>query len=388
MIIFAQKHLSGIDKIIFIPVIRLAIFLKVTLGMFTRAISNFWLPVLDAIIIFASLAITKKAWLDYIKPDTNYPTQLVTYLFTAYILIWLFSLGIGGAYDRPVKSKNIFRPMIIGVLITLAIYGLLPEQFRFSRGITLIGAGISTLVLYAVRLILEGRRSARAYSNKVLIVGNEQSAQSIKNVLTTSGVDKDIIGYMGEGKEALGKRENLEQIIGVHKIGELIFCMNDMTMTESFSIMKKWKSELSYKFFNLKSHSIIGSHTKNNPGELYAFDLHFNISKQSGRRDKRTFDIIAAIILVITSPILVLGPKRYLLSFITHVLLGKKTIVGYYPSSSIAHLPKIRESVITIHSHQNLNEINSTLVNQAYAKNYTWKQDLNTLLKYGKNTYA
>ena len=75
---------------------------------------------------------------------------------------------------------------------------------------------------------------------------------------------------------------------------------------------------------------LIGSNYTNSPEELYTPDFG-NISNATNRRSKRLFDIIAALLLLVLSPILFWPQKRKRRYFADclSVLFGKKSWVGY-----------------------------------------------------------
>ena len=79
------------------------------------------------------------------------------------------------------------RGMFIGGIITLAMYGLLNEEFRFSRGITVLGALTGTLLILGSRKVLQALniKSVEPEQNHkhVIIVGTSAEEQEIRHLL-------------------------------------------------------------------------------------------------------------------------------------------------------------------------------------------------------------
>jgi hypothetical protein len=385
MIIFAQKHLNKNSKRVFIPLIKLAIAARAMLSIANRFLSTLWLPIIDCAFMFISLVQTKKYWLQYIKPDTIYNAVQVSTFFTIYILTWLICLFFYGAYDKPIKKYKIIFGMCIGAILTTSIYGLLPENIRFSRGITVIGALLSALLIWLFRFILQklGVLDNTDSKNKsILTVSNTNQINSIKKLLKDAGIDKDIVGNVydsQQNKSDLGSAENLKQIAELYKIGEIIFAYPSNSFKDIIHNISNLGSQFNYKIHGLHTESIIGSNSKNTAGDLYASDWHFNIATSEGRRNKRVFDVLSALIILISMPINYWFIKqKNIYANAIWVLLGKKTWFTYHHSN--ANLPKLKPGVFSIC--KDATGINVQQLDLLYARNYKAAEDRKMLLQY------
>ncbi|MGM0504958.1 MAG: glycosyltransferase family 2 protein, partial [Bacteroidota bacterium] len=133
--------------------------------------------------------------------------------------------------------------------------------------------------------------------------------------------------------------------------------------------------------------SIIGSNSINTSGDLYTVDIN-SIAKEKNILNKRIFDIISSLLILIISPFILLLSKNSfnLINNSFNVLLGFKTWVGYYRDDKINtdHLPKIKDGVLSPWILVNPKGQNQTVYNKAnmiYAKNYTVWNDLKILLR-------
>src|SRR5690606_35496449 len=84
-----------------------------------------------------------------------YPRPYVYYALLIYSLVWVLAIFLNGGYDKPFHKKHFFTGIISGSILLLLIYGLMSEQFRFSRTILLLGTIWALLSLIGVRYLLE-----------------------------------------------------------------------------------------------------------------------------------------------------------------------------------------------------------------------------------------
>lgn len=137
---------------------------------------------------------------------------------------------------------------------------------------------------------------------------------------------------------------------------------------------------LDYKIVPEDSMSVIGSNSKNLQGELYTIDIRLNIATNSGRRNKRIFDVLASLAILILSPFLIfiVNDKTGLFKNIFDVISGRRTWVGYAPSGNQKTLPVIKPGILSPLDEWKTNSFNDGTIsrlNYLYAKDYTAMQD-------------
>ena len=100
---------------------------------------------------------------------------------------------------------------------------------------------------------------------------------------------------------------------------------------------------------------------------------------------KRSFDVIAALVLLLFYPLAVFFVKEKVgfLKNIFSVLIGEKTWVGYASNNIETYkLPKLKAGVVSpFVVFDNKKTINSHKINLLYAKNYSVFDDLRIVLK-------
>jgi O-antigen biosynthesis protein len=382
MIIFAQKHLSTAKQSTYIPLIKAAIFFKATLSVVTNFCGKLFLPVIDASIMLLCLFFTKNYWANNIKQEANYKHETLLIFFSFYIFTWLISLFLNGAYDKPLKKITIIKGMIIGVLLALAVYGLLPEANRFSRGITIFGAISATCLIWLLRFILQKLKIISTFNEakNIIIVSTKNEEVEIINLLKTAGIDKDIVNTIDIKNEVEATILELKNTASLYGSCEIIFANPSLSFLQIFSAISILGPTHNFKIHAQGTDSIIGSNSKNTAGDLYANDFHFTIATAAGKRNKRLFDLLSSFIILMFSFILFFIIKdKNIFKNALKVLLAKHTWLGYNNNASNNNLPKLKPSIFKIANKSNLSPELAQQLNINYARNYSTNFDLKNL---------
>lgn len=399
MIIFAQKHFSQKNARAFSFLIHIAIYFRALIAILARFIKSSFLPALDFLTIFLAYYFIEPIWENYkFKGSGQYPEEFLTYAVPSYILIWLISIWLNGGYSKHIHLIKLLRGIGIGTIIILAVYALLPETLRFSRALILVGAASTILISLINRLMIhyikffpqkfKPRRKLR-----IIIVGFQDEINRIEKIINEAESKPLIVGKVSPSDKLLeryhiGSINQLEEIIKIHKIDEIVFCAKDIPSNQIISNMLRLASfNLDYKIAQPDTLSIIGSNSIETSGELYTIEIS-SISNSKNIRNKRLFDIIFAMFILILSPLILLFFKIpfNLINNSVNVLLGSKTWIGYATKSDVhvEHLPEIKEGILTPLDVRSTKELTDSFIrntNLAYAKNYNFWTDLNILLK-------
>ena len=70
----------------------------------------------------------------------------VKYIIPIYALIWTTCNSLFGNQRPPVKYSNLFKGNLIGLIIILSLYALLPKSIQFSRAI-ILGSSMTCLLI-------------------------------------------------------------------------------------------------------------------------------------------------------------------------------------------------------------------------------------------------
>ncbi len=391
---FVSKHYGATSANIFNKLIQFAIFLRASISGFGKFIRWIGLPLIDAGFILLCIWGTKLFWYSKIKPDVKYIRETIVSAALVYTLIYIITSFFTGLYDKPFKQKNVTRSAIISTLILLAIYGLVPESYRFSRGIIAGSALVIFVILTLIRFILVKLKVLESYKNEIeenqtIIVGNKKDILAIEVIYANAALKDKILGNIAtdNNTNAFGKIENFKRIQKSISFKEVIFSASSLSYESIIQILANNKNKYQSKFYINTNTSIIGSDSKNTIGESITDFGHFNITSSASIRCKRILDVFASIILFVFSPLFYFlsSNKKYYFSQLFSILIGQNTFVGY--NKNHTDLPHIKVGkIINGYSKDSIDNILSDVsyfqLDYRYAKNYNYVNDVKIIWKY------
>lgn len=389
MSIFVRKHYSGSRASVFNFLIHIAIWIRAFLTAATNFIRRIGLPVLDAGIILLSFWLMKNIWSQYVRTDTDYEQRLLWVAFPAYTIIYLLVAYYAGLYDRWFRVSKLIRSTAIATIILLAGYALLPEHFRFSRGILLFGSVLAFVLISLLRWllisigVLNNIRNGEQNANTLIIASPEEYQETVQ-LMKDVGLHERILGRVSVNENdetAVGHWKNLKELSSVIPFREVIFCEGSLSFSEIIKVVLQLPSKMSIKFHASGSSSIVGSDSKNRSGEAMSIENGFRIGDPYNRRLKRLIDIFISSLGIITFPIhlfIVKKPFSFFANCIT-ILLAQKTWIGY--SVTEKSLPLLRNGILhsnggTRSENQSLPEESLKTLDYWYARDYEPSMDM------------
>jgi len=398
MIIFAGKHFSSRKARTFSILINMAIYFRAALSFARRFVSRIYRPLLDGLIIYLGYLFVLPFW-EQVRFNSvdYYPLLFLRVVVPAYILIWLSSLYYAGAYDKPMRLLSFLKGYLVGTVGILVIYALLPLEWRYSRALIFLGSLWAMVGTLGIRLVLHlaGVPDFQIDLNRqkrMVIVGMEEEARRIASLLQETQARPEIVGFVlpSSDKKAedgnpdyIGHIDQINEIAAIHRLDEIIFCSKDLSSRRIIKIMTRLiGSSVDFKIAPPESLSIIGSNSINTPGELYT--IHFNsIGKESNRRNKRLFDVVSSLLLLITFPLWFLFVKGHFNSVgnTLWVLLGFRTWVGYLSAEHREQpdLPRLKKGILhpgSPYATETLSPERINEINVVYSKDYRVLNDL------------
>lgn len=399
MAIFASKHLDGRQTKLYSLIIKLAIWLRASLGFVSRIFSRLSLFVLDFILIYAGFFLLERTWALHYWGDINYyPPHYIFCAVPIYISILLFSVYVCGGYVRQLKLARLVSGVFGGMLLLLVFYSLLPAELRYSRALVVMGSVMSLFILLLVRFIRNfisnGSLSLKnTHSLRYAIVANKQEGERVADLLNKTEEKPEFIALVGVKDEQIddnfvGNTSQIEDIIRIYSIDEVVFCSKDLSQTNIGELMSRLSStNVRFTIVPPSAEFIIGSNTIKTPVDLYVLNVS-SITSEDNRRKKRLLDIMVALCLLVFYIFVCWFVKQPfgLLKNIFLVIFGKKTWVGYSNENmdEINKLPHLKTSVLTIidvFSSECLDKKSVNKLNLLYASNYSIRNDLNVICK-------
>ncbi len=378
MIIFARKHFTGSSAGIFTLLINAAVVFRAILTLITGILASSLLPIIDALLMFLSIAFIQNYWASNIKfAEHYYPEKFLLLVVPIYIVVWIFSVLLSGGYERPYRISRVFRGIVIGSLLISAAYGLLPNEWRFSRAIIILGAASSGLVMLLTRtfynLYKHNQFSIEPEAQRTIAVaGDSVERKRTINILNHAGIDAVIVET-----ESIAELATLQKMFDVN---EVIFCAASFDYKSIIEAIKHLGKQTEYKIINPGSGVIIGSNSKNTAGDIYADNTAYALSNPLTLRKKRLMDLTVAILGLLLFPISVFIVRNAgnFFSSCMEVIRGTKTWIGYCGAKSdFESLPKIPTAVFAIDKAKNTDAENRAMeLNKLYAKRYKVSDEL------------
>jgi GT2 family glycosyltransferase len=398
MVIFAEKHFGGSYAKLFSLVIYFAIYLRAFLAISQRIMERIAKPILDVGFLTAGLLYIKDYWENNHRfiAGGEYPLELSQIAFPIYIFIWLSAVFISGGYDKNLRLFQLIRGIGIGTLIILVGYSLIPEAWRFSRAIIILGAAWAMLILPIWRFLFGRIRGKKVFASaqsdkRMLLVGGPKELERVNSLVKENQSRISYCGWVGVEEQLsdrfVGRVKDLDDLVGLFEVDEVVFCSADMSAKDIFAAMAiLGKHDVEIKIAPPASQFIIGSNSIHSQGSWYTMDFNA-ISKPSNKRAKRSFDLVLALGLLISSPsmvFLIKQPQNFIRNIFL-VLLGRKSWVSYSNHKENHRLPKIKKGVIPITvslAQDVLSDSTIMQLNQLYAKDYRLESDAHLLWQY------
>jgi len=395
MSIFVQKHYSGSKAFIFSFLIQLAIGARAVISLFSGLLTKWGMVLADAAVVYCSLWVVENFWVNIIRDGGGFNEAVVDLTMPLFTLIFLIAAALAGMYDNLYKPSKALLASITAIVILLAAYSLLPEKYRFSRGVILMGGIAAGLMITLVRWLFielkwikETDTEEKKFQQTVVVASAKEYAEVLQ-VITQAGLQDRILGRIksnGDNENAIGNFSNLQNLVTHLNIREVIFCEGSLSFQQIISALVILPKYINYRFMAMGSQCIIGSDSKATTGEILTADGFFQLAQAYQKRMKRILDVIVAILLLLSFPYQLVRLKTGLsiLQNAVTVLLGKKTWVGYIVPEK--KLPFIQTPIIThfglpYQQQHPLNNDSLSKLDDVYAKNYEWHLDVKIIIQ-------
>jgi len=360
MVIFAKKHFEKGQASILGFFINSAIYLRAAVAIGRRAIGHGWQLLLDYAFLFVAFFFVKNWYSKFADKDFDLPFTIP--FIGIYSLIGVVTLYYSGSYDRPRTVLVQLKGWLFSILALLTFYSLLPEDYRFSRAVIVIGSAsafiLSFLSYYVIKwLSKEGQIES---PNRILVLGNSNSLEVSKMLLESAGKSTDFIAGLsndGEGilpKDFIGKTSDLQAAVDDFKVDTLII---DVVQT-GYSKTLAWLENLEHAnilvlLLHEGKNALIGSHKILTHLEFESLEDLTALNTDRIVRLKRSFDIVASLSLITTLPLTVwfIDSKASYMKNLFSVTSGKRSWVGLDDRGSHASFPAIKKGILCSMQH-------------------------------------
>jgi len=381
MIIFARKHFAKKNAKTFSFLIHMAIYLRALLAICSRISKRLFPPLFDFIFLFGIFFSLSMRWEPFFA--------LVPWgQFSLYAFIWVLATIFCRVYSLPVHISTLLIGVGWGSFWVYSIHFFSPKFLQLPH-LLIVGFILCTFGYYLVsRCFMHlalGRRSSIFFKAKkrFAIVGTPNETRRITRILKrTFTYPKTILLIDPKGQ----KSEHLDRFVRQHKLDELIFCPEDSSYKECIAWIKKMTDlPVHFKMAMPGSSFLVGSNSTNKPGDFYHLE-HYAITETHNKLNKRTLDIVVAILACLIAPLSIwfFKHKKQYIKNLFHVLIGRYSWVGYarVESENLSkQLPKLRRGVMPpIIQHADKIYIAPHTINERYAKKYSFTWEVLILL--------
>ena len=392
MSIFVSKHYSGGRARVFRFFIQLAILLRAALSATINLVVKIGLPLFDALLILGSFNLVNYLWVNFMRHGDGFVPRLVNISLPGFTLVFLFAATLAGIYDNKYKPAKAFYAALVAIIVMLAVYSLLPERFRFSRGVILFGGLTALLYITLFRWMLQWWGvvedvDERKRQQQTLIVGTTEEFGETMGLLKQAGLSNRVLGRVAANEsedDAVASLPQLQSLMQNIQAKEIIFCQGFLSYQTIIQSIQQLPANICVRFHAHGSGSIVGSDSKDTSGEFVAVEGNFQLADPYQKRMKRIVDVAVSLLILATFPIhlFLLGIKGLYHALL--VLINKKTWVGF--TSYHTHLPLLKPGILNTNGEPSTNQMplganELAQIDLWYARQYNWTNDLDIILK-------
>ncbi len=383
MLIFARKHFSQNQSGLFSLLINFAIVFRGLLTLLANLFASSYLFIIDALLSFAGVYLIKNYWEDTIKYHQHYyPNEFLFIVVPVYISIWMLAAFLSGGYDKPFRVANILRGILFGTVAIAVVYAFIPNEWRFSRAIILLGAGWTGFEMLFTRTVYH------LIKYQSLAVENEEDKRSLVLGGTEAIRAENILRTLGNTQEIISATDlsATRKVASINSSNEIVFCSTDFSYAEIIQQIDSCGNRIDYKILNEGSNALIGSNSKNSAGDLYVAERSYALFKPQNIRSKRVFDFAVALLLLPLLPVNVFVIKNFgkFISNWISVLSGTKSWIGFSSGKNLKAFANAKPGIL--HPAENLedldlNEEDIVAAELNYARHYSVTNDMQLLFK-------
>ncbi len=389
--LFVKKYYPRQLGTIYITSLRIVLSIRNFMNWGRHLFSLFKMFLLDALLLTIVTLLIKDVWFDTVAQVSSLNPNVLWVTLPVFVTIWLLSLYLNGAYDKPFSLFKAGRGMIVGTIIVLAGYGLLPLEYRYSRAVVLFSGLAGTMLLLLARWLLSLLKWIRLVPRgkvdyTAAVVSDDRGYTPILTLLSRSDYNLEVLGrvaiHPSDKDKVLGALPDLPDIRSIYHINELIFDAGALSYRSILYNMERCAPKPSYKIKASKGAVVIGSNEDKQNAELFLLNNRYQLGSSHNRRNKRIVDILTALLFLLFYPFIMWRVKNAqgFWEHIFQVLGGKKTWIGYTAAiTSQFQLPAIKTPVAApypLKEDYSPDFYNQGKLAQLYATSYSTLDDL------------
>ena len=338
MLLFAAKHFEGSQARAFSWMIRTAIYGRAALAVIRRLFSR-WGDLLRVALVTA-LALVGVMWASQVGLGKSFIWPNAGWQAMGLVAVQVLGMWAGGGYrvarERGGASRHVLA-WLLASLMTLAVYSLFPESWRFSRGVVLLLPWIHGVV-HALVLARAVKRHGNPYHIRRLLVAqtdlgsmaellrrNEgERVRLTMHALWAGDADPQEWPQL-QGVPWVGRIRDVEEAVQIHNVDEVVFSGKDVrteSMVSALPVLGRMGVKCRIAWTDVGDVMSSGGASRE---AFVAFQR--GLHRPEVARTKRVFDLVMVFLVWGVSPIMWFTGRGDWVRFSMHVLRGKGTWV-------------------------------------------------------------
>ena len=379
MLLFAAKHFEGGQAKAFSWMIRTAIYGRAALAIFRRLLAR-WRHALGVLIWTAATMVPfalmwDKWWEKSLRwPDTAW--LLAGLLGTQMLATWALG-GYRPRQERTTLSGHVVAWMTAS-LLTLVMYSLWPESWRFSRALVVMLVLVHGAVHAAVSHNNAKRSGNPFFIRRLLVAGadlegmvellrrNEGVGMRLHTVAIWAGKEEGLERPNIQGIPWVGVPRDIAEAIQIHNLDEVVFSGRDVrtdTIVEALPMLGRRRVKCRIAWTDVGDVMSSGGATRES---FVAFQRGLHLPEVA--RTKRSFDVVFSAAVILATPGLLVARRSSWIAMAWRVLIGRCTWVS--PGNLKTDKPHLFDA------YQGMQGRGADRKAFTHAQDYHWRKDL------------
>lgn len=386
MSIFHKKHVKDSYSWLFNVLISLAIISRKAISTFTLMLKNSFLPLFELSLFIGGGLIIKYLWSRFYFENVHYYNDSGANInLICYSIFWAIVLLFGSSYRYYKKRSVAIIQLVIGLILILTFYSILPEEWRSSRALIGFYFMWNVLVVMICRTVYTffakedfrlGQKIGIVASPKMLDVYHAKNKERLTNLKSLVFIRPSTI-YKDD--RCIGDIEDVLLLVTDYSLDSVLISVDEYELTEVKTTVDFLKEHgIQSTIIDQYDLEHVLADKLKHKGLLDSKALDFKILFWENTFTKRSFDLTFSVLLI---PI-ALFHSQIKITELIDVILNKKSLIGYQSKDNLVHkLPYIKTGVIPVTRKRGL--LNNVHVeNLDYAMNYTVIKDFKHLVSH------
>lgn len=324
MEIFVEKHFKWQYSLGLVIFLKLAIWFRAMVAVFSRLFRKSYAMLLDALLINASVVLGIYAkYRAFITPDwIGTPVFFYTTIHATATIVWIGIMAALGNYGR--RRLSISQSLMASVIgfFVISTLSLFSKDFVFSRMSLLVTSGFVTFFLVSWRVVglLVARRgtrsslwTAKVFKRNTLIVGADESARDMaRRIRSRFDSPYHVVGHVSVAGEGPGAKESgcvgdmgtLVDVIRRFKVAEVIIASSRLSNQDIMQLIQLLSGmDVQVKLVPRGSEVVIGKSHITRMEDITMIAVDSELQRPFNRFLKRSLDLtVSTLILPLLFP--------------------------------------------------------------------------------------